>query len=177
MRHGSIRQCAMPMLFPRRAPHHISGSDDLDRAAPALHKAAAGRDDERLTERMRVPIAARAMARRTSRTRHSRAPASCRVPSKSGSTRTVPVKYSAGPLAAEGCDPFRFSSICKASFDVWCTCLDCESQGVGRRSAPRARYKDLYVALGRFSKTSLATGNGRESVGPARIERELRDDL
>src|SRR2546426_6984289 len=48
----------MPMLFARRARDHIAGPDDLDRAAPALHEATAGRDNERLTERMRVPITA-----------------------------------------------------------------------------------------------------------------------
>src|SRR5438477_4641227 len=60
MCHGRGGQCAMPMLFARRAPDHVAGPDDLDRAAPALHEAAARRDDERLTERMRVPITARA---------------------------------------------------------------------------------------------------------------------
>src|SRR2546427_12487925 len=64
MRHRRGRRCAMPMLFARRAPDHIAGPDDLDRAAPALHEAAAGRDDERLTERMRVPITARAWLER-----------------------------------------------------------------------------------------------------------------
>src|SRR2546427_12982474 len=59
VRHGRGGRCAMPMLFTRRARDHIAGPDDLDRAAPALHEAAAGRDDERLTERMRVPIADR----------------------------------------------------------------------------------------------------------------------
>src|SRR5712691_12054455 len=48
----------MPMLFARRARDHIAGPDDLDRAAPTLHEAAAGRHDERLTERMGVPITA-----------------------------------------------------------------------------------------------------------------------
>src|SRR2546422_9776135 len=64
MRHRGGRRCAMPMLFARRAPDHIAGPDDLDRAAPALHEAAAGRDDERLAERMRVPITARAWLER-----------------------------------------------------------------------------------------------------------------
>src|SRR5206468_994670 len=64
MRHRRGRRCAMPMLFARRAPDHIAGPDDLDRAAPALHEAAAGRDDERLAERMRVPITARAWLER-----------------------------------------------------------------------------------------------------------------
>src|SRR2546426_11628390 len=48
----------MPMPLARRATDHVAGPDDLDRAAPGLHETAAGRDDERLTERMRVPIAA-----------------------------------------------------------------------------------------------------------------------
>src|SRR5947208_11470210 len=64
MRHGRGGRCAMPMLFARRAPDHIAGPDDLDRAAPALHEAAARRDDERLTQGMRVPVAARAWLER-----------------------------------------------------------------------------------------------------------------
>src|SRR5882762_2279282 len=64
MRHRRGRRCAMPMLFARRAPDDIAGTDNLDRPAPALHEAAAGRDDERLTERMRVPITARAWLER-----------------------------------------------------------------------------------------------------------------
>src|SRR2546422_5613210 len=54
----------MPMPLARRATDHVAGPDDLDRAAPGLHETAAGRDDERLTERMRVPIAARAWLER-----------------------------------------------------------------------------------------------------------------
>src|SRR5438094_7467276 len=64
MRHGRGGRCAMPMLFARRAPDHIAGPDDLDRTAPALHEAAAGRDDERLTQGVRVPIAPRAWLER-----------------------------------------------------------------------------------------------------------------
>src|SRR6266516_7311930 len=48
----------MPMLLGRRAPNYVARPDLPDRAAPALHKTAAARDDERLTERMRVPITA-----------------------------------------------------------------------------------------------------------------------
>src|SRR5882762_10117829 len=64
MRHRRGRRCAMPMLFARRAPDDIAGTDNLDRPAPALHEAAAGRDDERLTERMRVPVTPRAWLER-----------------------------------------------------------------------------------------------------------------
>src|SRR6266571_819619 len=56
MGQGGGGRCAMPMLLARRAPNYVARPDDLDRAAPALHKTAAARDDERLTERMRVPI-------------------------------------------------------------------------------------------------------------------------
>src|SRR6478609_7348928 len=38
---------------------------------------------------------------------------------KSGSTRTVPVKYSAGPLA-EGCDPLRLMSIVRLPLICGC---------------------------------------------------------
>src|SRR5438309_11358040 len=64
MGHGRGGRCAMPMLLARRAPDHIAGPDDLDRAAPALNEPAARGDNQRLTERMRVPIAARARLER-----------------------------------------------------------------------------------------------------------------
>src|SRR5437773_12113803 len=40
---------------PGRKPDHVTGTDLLDGAAFALNPAAAGRNDERLAERMRVP--------------------------------------------------------------------------------------------------------------------------
>src|SRR6266581_2941864 len=64
MGHRGGGRCAMPMLLAWRAPDHVAGSDDLDGAAPALHKTAAGCHDERLTQRMRVPIASRAWLER-----------------------------------------------------------------------------------------------------------------
>src|SRR3954468_13899011 len=45
----------MPVFFARRKPHHITRPDLLDRAAQPLHTAAARDDDQRLSERMRVP--------------------------------------------------------------------------------------------------------------------------
>src|SRR5437762_3047629 len=60
MRHGGGRRSAMPMLFAGRAQDHVARSNHLDRAAPALHQSAARRDDQRLPQRMRVPIAPRA---------------------------------------------------------------------------------------------------------------------
>jgi hypothetical protein len=39
--------------------------------------------------------------------------------------RTVPVKYSAGPLA-EGCEPFRLMSICKSPMFDWSGAPSCD---------------------------------------------------
>src|SRR2546425_116392 len=64
MGHGGGGRCAMPMLLARRAPNYVARPDLPDRAAPALHKTAAARHDERLTQRMRVPIAPRAWLQR-----------------------------------------------------------------------------------------------------------------
>src|SRR5262249_22106990 len=45
----------VPVLLPRREPDHVAGPNLLDRAALALHPAAAGRDDQGLAQWMRVP--------------------------------------------------------------------------------------------------------------------------
>ena len=55
MRHRRGRRGAMPVLLTRRKPDHITRPDFLDRPAPALHPAAARRDDQRLAQRVRVP--------------------------------------------------------------------------------------------------------------------------
>lgn len=55
MRHSGGRRSPMPVLLAGREPDHITGTDLLDRTSPTLCQAATGRDDERLTERMRVP--------------------------------------------------------------------------------------------------------------------------
>ena len=55
VRHGRGRRGAMPMLLARREPDHVAGTDFLDRAALALDPAAAGRDDQGLAQRVRVP--------------------------------------------------------------------------------------------------------------------------
>src|SRR5436853_7659091 len=55
MRHRSRRRSAVPMLLVRRKPNDITGPDFLDRSAFALRPAKAGSDDQRLTERMRMP--------------------------------------------------------------------------------------------------------------------------
>src|SRR3954471_5591580 len=49
----------MPVFFTCSKPHDVSWTDDLDRAALTLHEAAAGNDDERLAEWVRVPCRAR----------------------------------------------------------------------------------------------------------------------
>jgi hypothetical protein len=105
VRHGRRRCCAVPMLLSGREPNDISGPDLLDRAAPSLRPAAAGRDDESLTERMRVPCRPRARLKG-----YAGALNKCRIGRlKSGSIRTVPVNQSAGPLP-EGCEPALFIS-------------------------------------------------------------------
>ena len=46
---------AVPVLLARREPDHVAGPDFLDRPALALRPAAAGRHDQRLAQRVRVP--------------------------------------------------------------------------------------------------------------------------
>ena len=104
--HGRGRRGAVPVLLARREPDDIAGPDLLDRAALALDPAAAGRDDQRLAERMRVPGGAGAGLEGDAR-RPTRAGSGGR---NSGSIRTVPVNQSAGPLP-EGCEPLRLISI------------------------------------------------------------------
>src|SRR6266566_3865233 len=60
VRHRRGRRGAVPMLLPRRNPDHVTRPNFLDRTSPALDPAAAGRDDESLTERVRVPCGPRA---------------------------------------------------------------------------------------------------------------------
>ena len=55
VRHRRGGSRPVPVLFARRKPDDVTRPDFLDRAAPALRPAAAGRHDQRLTERMRVP--------------------------------------------------------------------------------------------------------------------------
>jgi hypothetical protein len=55
VRHCSRRRCAVPVLFTRREPDYVTWPDLLDRPTVALCPAAARRDDERLTEWVRMP--------------------------------------------------------------------------------------------------------------------------
>lgn len=58
MAHANCWACAVPMLHAGRNPNDVTRPDFLNGGAPFLHKADAGRNDERLTERMRVPSGA-----------------------------------------------------------------------------------------------------------------------
>src|SRR5437870_3044776 len=75
--------------------------DYLDRTSPAPREATAGRHDQRLSQRVRVPRGAGAGLGVTL------APATRAgsVVWNNGSSRTMPVNRYAGPLA-EGCEPF-----------------------------------------------------------------------
>src|ERR1700716_4084221 len=67
VRHGRCRQRAMPMLFTWGEPDHVTGSNLLDRATPALGASAARGHDECLTERVRVPCRPSARLERDAR--------------------------------------------------------------------------------------------------------------
>src|SRR5215831_11003140 len=54
------RRRAVPVLFARREPDDVARPDLLDRPALALRETAAGRHDQCLSQRMRVPGRARA---------------------------------------------------------------------------------------------------------------------
>src|ERR1700692_369949 len=55
MRHRVRRSCAVPVLLTGREPDDIASPDFLSGAAFALHPAAAGGHDQRLTQWMRMP--------------------------------------------------------------------------------------------------------------------------
>jgi hypothetical protein len=59
VRHGRGRRGPMPVLLTGRKPDHITRADLLYRPAPTLDPAAASRDDEILTEWMRMPCSPR----------------------------------------------------------------------------------------------------------------------
>lgn len=60
VRHRRRRRCAVPVLLVRIHHDHVARTDLFDRTAPALVQPEAEGDDERLAERMRVPVASRA---------------------------------------------------------------------------------------------------------------------
>jgi hypothetical protein len=114
VRHGRGCRGAVPMLLTRREPDHVPGSNFfLGRASPALCQAAASRHDQGLAQRVAVPCCPSAGFERDTGVE-----CACRsVCLKQGSMRTVPVKYSAGPLL-EGCEPLLLMSISEFPSDL-----------------------------------------------------------
>src|SRR5690348_11617450 len=55
VRHGRGWTGSVPMLLSRREPDHVARTNFLNRTAPALCPAAAGRHDQSLAQRVRVP--------------------------------------------------------------------------------------------------------------------------
>src|SRR5256885_4692424 len=56
--HGCVWCGAVPMLFTRREPDHVTGPDLFDRSTCALRPAATRNHDQRLPKRMRMPCGA-----------------------------------------------------------------------------------------------------------------------
>src|SRR4051812_8220226 len=72
VRHGCRPRRAVPVLLVGPDGHDVAGADLLYPAAPALVETAARRDDQCLTERVRVPVAARARLERDVRAGRTR---------------------------------------------------------------------------------------------------------
>src|SRR5271155_988199 len=70
--HGCGRCSSMPVLLVRREPAHIPGPNLLNCAALALGPAQASRDDQGLTEWMRVPGSSRPWLEGDARTHGTR---------------------------------------------------------------------------------------------------------
>src|SRR2546425_4579021 len=71
VRHGSGHRGAVPMLLTRRNPDHVTGPNLLDWPSPALREARAGRHDQGLAERVRVPGRPGASLERDTGTEHA----------------------------------------------------------------------------------------------------------
>jgi len=106
MCHRGTRRRAVPMLLPGRANDDVARTDDSERFAPALHVTAAAGDHQLLAQGWLCQLL-REPGSNVTTAALVRAGA---VDVNSGSTRTVPVKYSVGPFA-EGCEPLRLSSM------------------------------------------------------------------
>src|SRR5882724_5278781 len=72
MRHRGLWRRPVPMLLTRREPDDIPWPDFLNRPAFALRPAAAGRNDESLPQRMRMPGGAGTRLERHTGTDHAR---------------------------------------------------------------------------------------------------------
>jgi len=118
VRHGRGWCGAVPVLLAGRDPDHITRPYLLDWFAFALDPATACRDDEGLTERMRMLGSPCTRLESDAGTLNK-----CRIRClKKRSIRTVPVNHSDGPLT-EGCEPILLISIfCILSLDgfvIW----------------------------------------------------------
>src|SRR3954447_22447789 len=72
MSHGGGWRGAVPVLLPGREPDHVAGPDLLDRPAPALRAAAAGRHDQGLPQGVGVPCGPGPRLERDARAGHTR---------------------------------------------------------------------------------------------------------
>jgi hypothetical protein len=72
VRHAGRRCCAMPVFLVWRKLDDIAGPDFFDWTAFALHATRTSRDNQRLSERMRVPHRARTRFESDSRASGSR---------------------------------------------------------------------------------------------------------
>jgi hypothetical protein len=97
VRHRRRGRRPVPVLLARREPDHVARMDLLDRAALPLDPAAAGRDDERLTQGVGMPGRP--------------------APGLEGDGVAGRTGQSAGPLA-DGCDPTLVISISSSIFAV-----------------------------------------------------------
>src|SRR5262249_19708157 len=115
MFHTVLSGCAMPVLFARRNPDGVAGSDFLYRTAPGLHPTDSRGDKKCLTERMRVPCCPRARFEahpRRSNARRIRRLNDGILPNRSGEARRAhPAR---GPRSASN-DVHIHSSRCRRS--------------------------------------------------------------
>ena len=72
VRHARRRRRAMPVLLAGRKPDYITGTDLLDRPAPALNPSTASGHNESLAERMRVPCSSCTWLKRNAGTLNQR---------------------------------------------------------------------------------------------------------
>ena len=95
MCHRRGRRRAVPVLLITLEGDHVAGADLLDWPTLALDPSEARRNDQDLSERMRVP-AVRAPGSKVTALPAARAGACA---ANNGSIRTVPVNHSAGPCS------------------------------------------------------------------------------
>src|SRR4051794_12572697 len=87
VRHRAIGRGAVPVFLAGLEPDDVAGADLLDRSTFSLYAAEAGGDEQRLTQRVRVPRGARAPGSKV-----TVAPLRLPLPLNGASIRTMPVK-------------------------------------------------------------------------------------